>query len=74
MNDDYDEKKERNKVIDECLAVVDKFTLAAEHKELDFQRKAKKSNDPQYKMAQVQYGIMSVLCLRISDALKKLKG
>ena len=71
MDDDY---TDRNDLIEVCAATADEYAKSEQQESLKFGKLAKKElNNPQWKIAQATHAVISVVCTRIADDIRKLK-
>lgn len=72
--DEQDAKKERNDLIEICAATADEYAKEEKEEALKFGKLAKKEPDNhQWKIAQVTHVVISVVCTRIANDIRKLK-
>lgn len=63
-----------NELIDECAAIAERYALEERAESKRFGQLAKKDDDnSQYKIAQATHAIISVVCSRIAEDIRKLK-
>lgn len=72
--DEQNAKKERNDLIEICAATADEYAKQEKEESLKFGKLAKKESDnPQWKIAQATHAVISVVCGRIANDIRKLK-
>ena len=68
------ENNERNDLIEVCAQGADEYAKQEKDEALRFGKLAKKEpNNPQWKIAQATHAVMSVMCERIANDIRKLK-
>ena len=64
----------RNDLIETCAQTADEYAKQEKDEALRFSKLAKKEpNNPQWKIAQATHAVMSVMCKRIANDIRKLK-
>ena len=64
----------RNDLIETCAQTADEYAKVEKEEFLRFGKLAKKEpNNPQWKIAQATHAVMSVMCERIANDIRKLK-
>ena len=68
------ENTERNDLIEICAQTADEYAKQEKDEALRFGKLAEKEpNNPQWKIAQAMHAIISVVCSRIAEDIRKLK-
>ena len=64
----------RNDLIETCAQIADEYAKSEKEASLSFGKLAKKEpNNPQWKIAQATHALMSLMCERIANDIRKLK-